>query len=497
MKRDVDSSVFDLAISQTSDDENGPYDKEQPKKSEELIDFDGPNDPEHPQNWSLLARIWATFMLAMFNLVVAIASSIFGSAQTKVAGEFRASEEVTVLGTSLYLVGYILGPLIFGPVSEKFGRKYPMIVGVTVSGLFTLMPALGKNLAVIFLGRFLAALFGVAPIAVLGGVITDCWDAVYRGVATACCICLVFSGPTFGPLIGGFIVAGLDGWRWTMWVCVIATLSISLLAVFTYPETYPPRILQKKTQRLREETGNKTLACALDIEETSFRYLARIYLIRPWALFFTEPILVLITLYQAFIYGLMFLFYQSFPIAFGKVRGWKTGISSLPFLSILVGVVFGTGVVVLYTELYVKRKVAEYGKFQPELRLPIMILGGCLVPVGLLWYGWTSKSTIPWPSEVCSGLLIGCGMYIIFIQSFAYIVDCYPDRANSAMAANGAVRSVFGASFPLFARYMFEDLGVNWASTLLGIICIVMAPVPVIFWRYGAQIRTRPKVGEH
>lgn len=104
MERDVDSSVFGLAISRTSDVEIGPYDKEQPKKPRELIDFDGPNDPQHPQNWSLLARIWATFMLAMFNLVVAIASSIFGSAQTKVAEEFQVSEEVTVLGTSLYLV---------------------------------------------------------------------------------------------------------------------------------------------------------------------------------------------------------------------------------------------------------------------------------------------------------------------------------------------------------------------------------------------------------
>jgi hypothetical protein len=138
-------------------------------------------------------------------------------------------------------------------------------------------------------------------------------------------------------------------------------------------------------------------------------------------------------------------------------------------------------VVVLYTELYVKRHIAKYGKFEPELRLPVMIFGGCLVPVGLLWYGWTSRSTIPWPSEVYPGVLIGCGMYITFTQSFAYIVDCYPDRANSAMAANGAVRSIFGASFPLFARYMFENLGVNWASTPLGILCLTMTPVPVIF----------------
>lgn len=68
------------------------------------IDFNGPDDPEHPQNWRLSRRIWATFMLAMFNLVVTIASSIFGSAQAKVAEQFAVSQEVTILGTSLFLV---------------------------------------------------------------------------------------------------------------------------------------------------------------------------------------------------------------------------------------------------------------------------------------------------------------------------------------------------------------------------------------------------------
>lgn len=70
----------------------------------ELLDFDSPHDPEHPHNWALLGRVWATFMLALFNLVVTIASSIFGSAQAAIVDEFGVSEEITVLGTSLFLV---------------------------------------------------------------------------------------------------------------------------------------------------------------------------------------------------------------------------------------------------------------------------------------------------------------------------------------------------------------------------------------------------------
>lgn len=70
----------------------------------ELIEFTGADDPSHPQNWALWRRVWVSFMLALFNLVVTISSSIFGSAQKTVAKEFGVGDEVTVLGTSLFLV---------------------------------------------------------------------------------------------------------------------------------------------------------------------------------------------------------------------------------------------------------------------------------------------------------------------------------------------------------------------------------------------------------
>ncbi|KAF2178944.1 polyamine transporter 4 [Zopfia rhizophila CBS 207.26] len=460
----------------------------------QLLSFEYPDDPDHPHNWALFSRLWATFILAAFNLVVTIASSIFGSTQAAVAQEFGVSQEVTILGTSLFLVGYIFGPLLFGPLSEKFGRKYPLVAGVAISSLFGLMAALGQDMATILIGRFLAGFFGVAPIAVLGGIITDCWDAVHRGVAMAFCICLVFSGPTFGPIIGGFIASSSLSWRWTMWVVVIAGLAMAGLANLTFTETYPPKVLQKKAKKLRKETGNPNIRSALDEESVSIRYITQVYLIRPWNLFFTEPILVLLTVYQSFIYGLMYLFYQSYPIAFGEVRQWNDPFPSLALLGIIIGVAIGTLAVVVHNQTYFKRAYsANNGIFEPEARLPLMIFGGCLMPAGLFWYAWTSNASVPWPSEVCAGVMIGCGMYTIFIQCFTYIIDCYTGMANSAMAANGAVRSIFGAAFPLFARHMYHNLGVAWATSLLGFLSLVMVPVPVMFWYYGRRIRAWSK----
>ena len=145
------------------------------------------------------------------------------------------------------------------------------------------MPALGHNLPTVLLGRFFGGLFGVAPVAIFGGVISDCWPMAHRGIAMALAVSLVFSGPTFGPVFGGFIMSSstLD-WRWNMWVVIIVGLGASLLCAFAYPETYAPVILRKKGQALRRKTGNLDIKTAADKEGISLQEIARAYLIRPF-----------------------------------------------------------------------------------------------------------------------------------------------------------------------------------------------------------------------
>lgn len=144
------------------------------------------------------------------------------------------------------------------------------------------MPALGKNISVVLIGRFFSGLFGVAPVAVLGGVMSDCWAMAHRGIAMAAAVCLVFSGPTFGPVIGGFVVGSELEWRWTMWVVIIAGLGLSVLALVLYPETYPAAILRRKARVLRRRYGNPNIRTASDKEGYTLREISRVYLIRPF-----------------------------------------------------------------------------------------------------------------------------------------------------------------------------------------------------------------------
>lgn len=110
-------------------------------------------------------------------------------------------------------------------------------------------------------------------------------------------------------------------------------------------------------------------------------------------------------------------------------------------------------------------------------------------------FGWTGyRADIHWIVPTASGLLTGFGLMSIFLQALNYLVDAYLMFAASAIAGNTFMRSLCGACFPLFATYMFNGMGIQWASTLLGCVAAVLVPIPVIFLLYGAKIRAKSKL---
>ena len=183
------------------------------------------------------------------------------------------------------------------------------------------------------------------------------------------------------------------------------------------------------------------------------------------------------------------LILRRYPISFQRQRGWNPGVGALPFLGITVGVLLGVIVITVVTKTRFARKLQQHGKVIPEERLPPMILGGALLPAGLFWFAWTSSPTLPWAPQVLAGVPIGMGILLIFMQGLNYIIDVYLMYANSAIAANTLIRALSGAGFPMFATAMFENLGVAWASSVLGFVTLAMFPVPILFFIYGRKIR--------
>lgn len=106
-------------------------------------------------------------MLGLMTLCVTFASSVFSTATFVTARHFHVSPEVMVLATSLFVLGFAFGPIIFGPLSELYGRKRPLFLGLFAFAIFQIPVAVAQNLQTIFVCRFFGGLFASAPLAIV------------------------------------------------------------------------------------------------------------------------------------------------------------------------------------------------------------------------------------------------------------------------------------------------------------------------------------------
>ncbi|KAG5914252.1 hypothetical protein E4U42_000584 [Claviceps africana] len=257
-------------------------------------------------------------------------------------------------------------------------------------------------------------------------------------------------------------------------------------------ETYPPVILVRKAADLRRRTRNWGIHARQEEIEVDFAELVNKNFTRPLRLLFAEPIILLLSIYMSFIYGILYLFLTAYPLVFVGVHGFSLGQSGLTFFGMIIGQLLAGLAVIVQQPWYNRKLAANRGIPVPEWRLPSMMVGGVAFAIGIFWFGWTGyTSSIPWIVPAISGIFTGFGLMSIFLQALNYLVDAYLMFAASAIAGNTFMRSLAGAAFPLFARQMFDGMGIQWASTLLGCVALVLAPIPFIFYRYGARIRAR------
>ena len=330
----------------------------------------------------------------------------------------------------------------------------PLFFGFFIFAIFQIPVAVAQNLQTIMLCRFFGGFFGSAPLAIVGGTLTDFWEPIDRGIAVCIFAGATFIGPVAGPIVGGFVTQSYLGWRWTEYLTAIMGFFFGTVGFILVPESYPPTLLQQRAKKIRFETRNWAIHAKADEMQIDLKSISNKYIIRPFVMLFLEPILTLVTIYMALIYGILYLFFEAYPIAFQEQRGWNEGVGALPFISITIGVLIGGGIIVWTSKTRFARKMAKHGRVIPEERLIPMIVGGFIFPAGMFWFAWTSSPHITWVPQVLAGIPIGAGVLMIFLQGLNYIIDVYLMNANSAIAGNTFVRSLFGAGFPLFATGM-------------------------------------------
>jgi MFS family permease len=296
-------------------------------------------------------------------------------------------------------------------MSELWGRQILYITTYGALTAFNAGAAGANSMTTLLVLRFLAGSFGSSPLTNAGGVIADMFSAKERGLAMSIFSVAPFMGPALGPIVGGFL-GEAEGWRWVEGLMAIFTGVLWIAGALLIPETYPPVLLRKRAKALSKQTG-KVYRSRGDVDSgpISAGNAFKTALSRPLILLVREPIVLLLSIYMAIVYGTLYMMFGAFPIVFQEGRGWSEGIGGLPFLGVAVGMM----IAVLYTifvgnSQYIKATEKAGGFAAPEARLPPGMIGGCFLPIGLFWFAWTNGPNIHWIVSILAAVPFGCGM---------------------------------------------------------------------------------------
>lgn len=224
-----------------------------------------------------------------------MSSTILAVASQSIAADFGLTDVYTpALPVGTYVLGLGLGPLYLAPLSEIRGRRVVYLISFSLFTVLTVGCALAPSITALSILRFFAGTCGSAGPTLGGASIGDMFVRKERGKAQSLYALGPTAGPIVGPLIGAFIVDRTHGWRWLMWIVVIASGLTVLLSLVFLKETYGPFLLLVKAKNAK---GSATPSDKYRL--TLLRSLLSCNVKRPFQLLFFSPICTFMSLYMA------------------------------------------------------------------------------------------------------------------------------------------------------------------------------------------------------
>lgn len=460
-----------------------------------VVGWESQHDPDMPLNFTPFRKWLIVSLLALITFMTPFASSNLAPALGFMETDFHEKNQTKgAMPVSIFLLGYAVGPLFLSPMSEIYGRRIILVGSSAFFCVWLIGCALAPSLDALIVFRFLCGIGGSACQTIGGAIIADLFPISERGRAMTIWMLGPMVGPSCGPVIGGF-VAGSIGWRWVNWISFIpSTITVFIMLVFSR-ETNAQVLMKRKTKKLRKELSRPELrSCYVDPSKpviTKGRILLN-GLVRPIKMLFQSVMLFSISLYIAFLYGCLYLLFNTLSVIFQGTYGWSVGVSSLVYLSLLVGYMFSLFIFsVLSDSTVIKLTKANNGVFEPEMRLPFCIWFAAVIPVSFFWYGWSANYGVHFMVPIIGIVPFAFGIIGVWMPIQAYIIDAFPQYAASALAAFSVLRCTVAAFLPLAGPVMYENLGVGWGTSVLGFISIALIPIPILVYKYGKWLRTR------
>ena len=471
---------------------------------------EGDDDPMDPRNWPLTSRSRNIAVLCLLIFVQGWAGGAESMVTSEAAKEFGVSPQAENLATAMYLFGIATGALFAGPLSETVGRNPTYLVSTFIYLLFVLGATLSPNFGGHIVCRYFVGLFSSATLSINGASVRDQFRPVKRAfvfpviawanVAGECpglradTVLTPGAAPVIAPIAGGWLVSDPRlGWRWTGWVTLIISAFAWSVAVVALPETYLPVLLDWKAKQLRRVTGDGRYRAEHAASSSFFRRMREV-LPLPVVFFAKEPVISVLGIYLVLLYALLFSFLSGFEYMFKRTYGLSTALTGSCFGAIALGctvaALFAPG---LYSWARHRTEHVRGAPVDPEFRLwPAMVAAPCL-PVCLFVLGWANRPAVSVWLSLAACFVFGVVLISVYVSAYEYIIDSYGEHAAVALSSITLARYLVAGGMVMASRPMYEGIGVAWSLTIMGCFATVLAPAPVLFWRYGARLRDKSK----
>ncbi|KAL5342723.1 major facilitator superfamily domain-containing protein [Aspergillus crustosus] len=461
-----------------------------------LIEWDSNDDPSNPRNWSPLRKNLTTLVVTLIGFSTTFTAAIYSPGSEQVQAQFNVSRTVSLLPLSASSLGLAFGPMMSSPLSETFGRKLVYLLTLPLVNLFTIGSGSSQSIASLIVCRFIAGLFSAPGVSVAAATITDYTHPSERVIPLGIYYSVPTIGSAMGPLVGSFVVEA-KSWRWTAWTPLMLAALVHPPALFIR-ESYKPILLRRRVEKLLPEG---MLPVQRKTAMVLFKEFITSTIVRPLHMLFTEPLVGFICLYCGFQFALLYTFIVASPRVFVDVYHFSATGQGLSFLGMVGGCSIAPFVLFTVDYLVQRRALANPNLLvrnnntegtPPEDRLYTAMFGSLVLPLGLFLFAWTARPSIHWIVPIIAQGVTFLGSLLIYIPCNFYMLHVYGSKYGaSASGASSLTRYTLSTAFPLFVPQMYAALGVGWATSLLGFLAMVMAPIPWAFYYLGPRLRER------
>ena len=310
------------------------------------------------------------------------------------------------LTLSTYLIGFALGQLFYGPVSDRYGRKMPLLIGTALFVLASVAAGFATSIEMLIVFRFIQSLGGAAGFVIALAIIRDMHDRDTSASMLARMGTVIGFAPGIAPIVGGYLLLWF-GWRANFFfLAAWGLIVIAIVMVWIAESNLEPDPTAIRPQQIMRNFG--TLLC-------NRAYLGY-------------------TLTMVFVFGAFFAFMSGAPFVFIEVLGVAPeNFAPITITIMVVGFVMGS--------LLANNSARHFGVERVlSIAILLSVVSGVVTAV-LPWMGVVSVASIVGPLAVHA---FAAGF--IFPLGTASAIGPFPHMAGAAASLLGFLESAVGAS---------------------------------------------------